>query len=294
MKHITLAMALLFIAPPLYAEHEYIPYVQDGNEWVMLDIIEGGYRQYRLGEIENIEGIDYHKIYTVFYSGVNSTFSEPSHWGYVREVDKKVYFGLEENDRLVYDFGAQVGDTIRYDHLYEDYLYYTVVNSIENKYISGKERIVQNVTHHVLVSDWEDEIKSVWIEGIGADEDIFEFEFCYRLSAAGPPDEFNYFYNSLEQIRYPDNGEVIDFSAVSTTPADAKGITLHREGDHVIAVFPAVGVGEAVTLYDTTGRVVASQPLRQGATTATIDIAHLPQGVYIARVGNTLSAKVVL
>ena len=71
MKHITLAIALLFIALPLYAEHEYIPYVQDGNEWVMLDIIEGGYRQYRLGEIENIEGIDYHKIYTVFYSGVN-------------------------------------------------------------------------------------------------------------------------------------------------------------------------------------------------------------------------------
>jgi hypothetical protein len=81
---------------------------------------------------------------------------------------------------------------------------------------------------------------------------------------------------------------------VNNVSANQRSLTLHREGDHIIAVFPAVGVGEAVTLYDTTGRVVASQPLRQGATTATIDIAHLPQGVYIARVGNTLSAKVVL
>ena len=52
--------------------------------------------------------------------------------------------------------------------------------------------------------------------------------------------------------------------------------------------------GEAITLYDATGRVVATQAIRTGATTATIDITALPAGVYIARLNSGATAKVVL
>ena len=108
--------------------------------------------------------------------------------------------------------------------------------------------------------------------------------------------EFSGFNQKNYDVYY--NGQFItaveNITDINRLSNPTTSLSLHREGDHVMAVFPAVGVGEAVTLYDTTGRVVASQPLRQGATTATIDIAHLPQGVYIAHVGNTISAKVVL
>lgn len=69
--------------------------------------------------------------------------------------------------------------------------------------------------------------------------------------------------------------------------------TLHRNGDVLIAVFPAAGAGEAITLYDATGRVVAVQPISEGATTASIDVANLPKGIYIARLNSGASAKVV-
>ena len=86
----------------------------------------------------------------------------------------------------------------------------------------------------------------------------------------------------------------MDFSAVHATPADGCCLTLHREGDALMAVFPTASVGEVITLYDATGRVVATQPIRTGATTATIDTTALPAGVYIARLNSGATAKVAL
>ena len=61
-----------------------------------------------------------------------------------------------------------------------------------------------------------------------------------------------------------------------------------------MAVFPTASAGEAITLYDTTGRVVATQAVQQGATTVSIDTTTLPAGVYIARLNSGATAKVVL
>ena len=61
-----------------------------------------------------------------------------------------------------------------------------------------------------------------------------------------------------------------------------------------MAVFPTASAGETITLYDATGRAVATQAIRTGATTATIDITALPTGVYIARLNSGATAKVVL
>ena len=87
---------------------------------------------------------------------------------------------------------------------------------------------------------------------------------------------------------------MIDFSAVHATPADGCSLTLHREGDALMAVFSSAATGEVITLYDATGRVVATQAIRTGATTATIDTTALPAGVYIARLNSGATAKVAL
>ncbi len=57
---------------------------------------------------------------------------------------------------------------------------------------------------------------------------------------------------------------------------------------------PYISLNETITLYDSTGRVVATQTVQQGATTATIDVATLPAGVYIARLNSGATTKVVL
>ena len=87
---------------------------------------------------------------------------------------------------------------------------------------------------------------------------------------------------------------MLDFSAVHSLQAEAHTLTLHREGDALMAVFPTASTGEVITLYDTTGRVVATQAVQQGATTVSIDTTTLPAGVYIARLNSGATAKVVL
>ena len=150
-----------------------------------------------------------------------------------------------------------------------------------SKFDEYPNRPPDNYTYHYVISEKGEPYDDAWIEGVG----YIMHDENNELQCVFEKGELIYCAEGAKCDGLSDNAnEKIDFAA----------LTLHREGDHIMAVFPAVGVGEAVTLYDTTGRVVASQPLRQGATTATIDIAHLPQGVYITRVGNTLSAKVVL
>ena len=69
---------------------------------------------------------------------------------------------------------------------------------------------------------------------------------------------------------------------------------LQHNGNALMAVFPTASAGEVITLYDATGRVVATQAIRTGATTATIDTTALSAGVYIARLNNGATAKVAL
>lgn len=152
-----------------------------------------------------------------------------------------------------------------------------------------------NVSHYCSVDDFYFPKQSSWIEGIGAiNEDIFDFENSYRMGASATPDQFYYYTNSNESGCYPEVQGVIDFSAISTISINTSTLTLHRSGDVLMATFPTAGQGEAITLYDATGRVVTTQPIREGATTASIDVATLPDGIYIARLSNGTTAKVVL
>ncbi len=272
---------------------EYIPYVREGNAWV---IIGGeGYKQFSIGQEVVIDNKSYYELNYAFFKPSKGCVTNRSLYDYIWERDKKVYLGTETQNRLLYDFGAQVLDTIRYDHLDESFYYYTVVNSVSTQEILGKQRLVMNVSHYCSVDDFNDPIQSSWIEGIGAiNEDIFDFEKSYRMGASATPDQFYYYTNSNEGGCYPEVQKVIDFSAISTVSTDTSTLTLHRSGDVLMATFPTVGKGEAITLYDATGRVVTTQPIREGATTTSIDVATLPDGIYIARLSSGSTAKVVL
>ena len=84
------------------------------------------------------------------------------------------------------------------------------------------------------------------------------------------------------------------FLDVEKTKTEGKNLRTYLYNGTLTIEFPTASAGEAITLYDTTGRVVATQPIRTGATTATIDITALPAGVYIARLNSGATAKVVL
>lgn len=303
MKRIVLTM-ILFSALSAFAEHEYIPYVQEGNAWVFLNSVQMGAFQYSIGEKQEIDGKQYHLIYETFYYGMTGLHQSPKEYGYIYEEDEKVYLGTGENSLLVYDFSLQKGDSVLWGTYpavgtptAEKYIY---VKDVDYKQIAGKERKVLYVqTHGKPFVEGAPECKfdEIWIEGIGSTFDVFTGEvFRWDSELVGHYNIFAYYYNYPTQTSYPDNATLYDFGTTMTkkTKVDFSTLTLHRNGNVLMAVFPAAVEGEAITLYDTTGRMVAHQSIREGATTTSIDIAALPSGVYIARLANGATAKVML
>ena len=265
-----------------YPENEYIPLLSPSNEWV-----EYGYKhymQYTIGEMVELYGKNYYIINETELSLPDQVISHSTHKSYYREDDKKLYMLNEDEDFLVFDFEANAGDTVKLKPLYENEERKIIIDSIQTTTLNGKERDVYYVDYGYMTD--------VWIEGIGP---IHSFLFCetVRWGAVGYS-YFQYYYDNSTQYVYPEDSEVLDFSAIHASPADTHTFTLHSEGDVLMAVFPAAEPGEAITIYDASGRVVAKQAIRAGATTAGIDASSLPAGIYIATLASGASTKIVL
>ena len=132
-------------------------------------------------------------------------------------------------------------------------------------------------------------INDAWIEGIGYTAFIFsgdlDANFMHELQCV---------FEEGELIYCADGADCNGLSDHANKKIDFTTLTLHRDGGALMAVFPTASTGETITLYDATGRAVAVQAVRQGATTATIDTTALPAGVYIACLNSGATAKVVL
>ena len=127
-----------------------------------------------------------------------------------------------------------------------------------------------------------------WIEGIGYTSIIYPGENIEDKN------ELQCVFEEGELIYCADGADCKGLSDHANKKIDFTTLTLHRNGNALMAVFPVASAGETITLYDATGRAVAVQAVRQGATTSTIDTTTLPAGVYIARLNSGATAKVVL
>ena len=116
--------------------------------------------------------------------------------------------------------------------------------------------------------------------------DNYKFEVTVHIGAI-ESDEINIqVYNTMESF-------TLNTAGVSNAVSNCT-FKMHRQGDILMAVFPAAEPGEAITLYDASGRVVAKQAIRAGATTAGINASSLPAGIYIATLASGASTKIVL
>ncbi len=281
------------------AEHEYIPLLSPGKAWVETDghIFE----EYMIKDTTMWDKREYCELRATAIELPQGNFLDSNTKEYLREEDKKIFRYLPQNsacpipewiatEHLLFDFGAKAGENIVVIDS-QDYKLVMTIDSIKQIVLDDRERDVFYVSYF---NNDEKTGNEIWIEGIGTTITPLFDEYVRKWGIFVGATFFHYFYDYNTDFIYPEDREVIDFSDVSTIPTDASSITLHREGETVVAVFPATGVGETITLYDTTGRIVAVESVREDATSTTIDIAHLSQGVYIARMNSGASCKVVL
>ena len=287
MKNIMLytLLALLLMAGRVKTQaQEYVPMIQEGNEWYTLDAqvcssqTLRGYNTlvHRIADDTLIGGVRYTKVMQT----VNDV-GTPTLAALLREEDGKVWETYNGNSEiLLYDFTANVGDSLVCG--YGDYF---VLDSISIEQIGGVDR---KKFWFGLEYDFTGEpyAMETWIEGIGSDLGLL---YCGSYYFCGG------YYRAL---CFHQDGELI----WQNPEYDACVITSVEEiNDKVISVYPNPAM-EIVTIdgieaaevqvYNALGQLVKTV---QGSNE--INVSGLPAGIYSIRVtmndGNLFLNKII-
>ena len=285
-RRIMTLLALLLMAGGVKTQaQEYVPMIQEGNEWYTLDAqvcssqSSRGYNTlvHRIADDTLIDGVRYTKVMQT----VNDV-GTPTLASLLREEDGKVWerYLYGSTDVLLYDFTANVGDSLICG--YGDYF---VLDSISIEQIGGVDR---KKFWFGLEYDFigEPYAMETWIEGIGSDLGLL---YCGSYYFCGG------YYRAL---CFHQDGELI----WQNPEYDACVITSVEEiNDKVISVYPnpameivtVDGVEAAeVQVYNGLGQMVKTV---QGSNE--ISVSGLPSGIYSIRVtmndGNLFLNKII-
>ena len=266
----TLLALLLMAGGATMQAQEYVPMIQEGNEWHTLDAqvcgpqSKGGYNTlvHQIAGDTLIEGVRYTKV----MESLNDV-GTPTLAALLREEDGKIWDRyLNGSEMLLYDFTANVGDSLVCG--YGDYF---VLDSISIEQIGGVDR---KKFWFGLEYDFTGEpyAMETWIEGIGSDYGLL---YCGSYYFCGG------YYRAL---CFHQDGELI----WQNPEYDACVITSVEEiNDKVISVYPnpameivtVDGVEAAeVQVYNALGQLVKT--VRDANE---ISVAGLAEGVYLLR-----------
>ena len=135
-------LLLLMAMEGMAKAQDYEPIIQEGNEWHTLDVIVNpGFPPnhhystlvHWLSDDTLVDGVRYTKVLET-----RNGEGTPRLATLLREEDGKVWKRESATDILIYDFTAQVGDTLRFGDFHE--FDYVVVDSISIEQIGGRDR----------------------------------------------------------------------------------------------------------------------------------------------------------
>ena len=265
----TLFMLLLFAGEMTLRAQEYVPIIQDGNEWNTLLVITDNWPNYTYTNFVDwcsgdtiIEDVRYTKIMGT------ANGDDPRLFSLLREEEGKVWYRdlNHQTDILLYDFTANVGDT-----LFESYL---VVDSISIEHIGGVDR---KKYWFGLEYEFTGEPYALetWIEGIGSDLGLLSsssYYYCGSYSRA---------------LCFHQNGELVwynpEYGSCTVTGVEEikEPIFIYPNPAKEIATIGCSEVAE-VQVYNAFGQLVNTIH-----GTNEISVTGLAEGVYLLRVTAT-------
>lgn len=260
---------LLFAGEMTLRAQEYVPIIQEGNEWNTLTVITDDWPNYTyINEVDWCSGDTI--IEDVRYTKIMGTANgdDPRLFSLLREEEGKVWYRdlNHQTDILLYDFTANVGDT-----LFESYL---VVDSISIEHLGGVDR---KKYWFGLEYEFTGEPYALetWIEGIGSDWGLLtsgSHIYCGSYSRA---------------LCFHQNGELVwynpeyDVCTVTGVEEIMEPISIYPNPAKEMVTIGGYEVAE-VQVYNTLGQLVNTIH-----GTNEISVTGLAEGVYLLRVTAT-------
>lgn len=270
-------LLLLLAMEGMAKAQDYEPIIQEGNEWHTLDVIVNpGFPPnhhystlvHWLSDDTLVDGVRYTKVLET-----RNGEGTPRLATLLREEDGKVWKRKSATDILIYDFTAQVGDTLRFGDFHE--FDFFVVDSISIEQIGGKDR---RKFWFGLEYDFTGEPVAIetWTEGIGSDMGLL-FSGWYYVSGG--------YYRAL---CFHQNGELLwqnEYYGTCMIDAveemDISPISLYPNPTSEVVHIEGVEAAE-VQVYNSFGQLVKTVH-----DANEIPVAALPQGVYLLRITDT-------
>ena len=276
----------------------YIPLINHNNTWsIVADGSAGGLQVYSYylktdTTIVVINGKDYHKLMQTYDTlGIEDAWTLA---GYISEdtISKQCYFiSPEMEEGLIYDFSANVGDTLHlWNSLHSNPPGDVVIEEKDSVIIGGhyRTRLIVLWLNPWFDKRWEE----TWIEGIGSLEGLTFSNYTllginYALLCFYENDELvfiNDFYDEcyyphltgVQKIILPCHFNCFPNPALANNPVRISGLPATADAPSTIEVF------------DLTGRRLIS-----AATKQTDFIMNAPEkpGVYFVIVSNSMFKK---
>lgn len=280
-------LALLLLAGGIKTQaQDYVPMIQEGNEWYTLDAQVcspqplKGYNTlvHRIADDTLIDGVRYTKVIQT----VNDV-GTPTLAALLREEDGKVWerYLYGSTDVLLYDFTANLGDSLVCG--YGDYF---VLDSISIEQIGGVDRkkFWFGLEYDFIGDPYAME---TWIEGIGSDLGLL---FCGSYFFCGG------YYRAL---CFHQNGELVwqnpEYNACLITDVEEihdNELTVYPNPANNLVCINGVEAAE-VRVYNAIGQMVKTV-----RGTNEIDVVDLAEGVYLVRImdaeGNIYTNKIAV
>ncbi len=270
-KKAKVLLLLMLAVAGLAKAQDYEPIIQEGNEWHTLDVIVNpGFPPnhhystliHWISDDTLVDGIRYTKVLET-----RNGEGTPRLAALLREENGNVWKRESSTDLLLYDFTAQVGDTVRFGDFAESF----VVDSISFEQIGGVDRkkIWFGLEYDITGEPYAIE---TWTEGIGSDMGLL-FSGWYYVSGG--------YYRAL---CFHQNGELVwqnEYYGTCMIDAveemDISPISLYPNPTSEVVHIEGVEAAE-VQVYNSFGQLVKT--VRDANE---ISVAGLAEGVYLLR-----------
>lgn len=212
---------------------------------------------------------------------------------YMYEEARKGYIWQHTQFKLLYDFSAQVGDTITAAVVYHPQLRvfetHDVPTNTEVSYVVKNIRVVGQRTYwdvQYLDSSWR--FSDAIMEGIGSWLGIFGGP--YHAAPTGLAGSLRCYFNGTHGINYGNFSQCDKILSVNELVSQ-QHFRLYPNPTNDIIQLPESLIRQEYEVYTTLGKIILSGSVSESAT---VSLSQLPPGTYFIRLPQTQQHAVVL